>query len=128
MTVRIKIHDDGTATLSGIPYQRLRESLTVAELHCQDGQPGVPKFKFDKEMLAYHRELMRWIRLMREAMDLGIHNTFPNRDRPLTKAERFEKVRNSEKERELMERIMGDMLSLRRTKPKKPSKRVKKAS
>jgi hypothetical protein len=111
MTVRIEIHADGTATLSGIPYRRLRETLTVAELYCQEGQPGVPKFKknYDKEMLAYHQELLKWVRLMRDAMDLGIHNTFPRRTRPLTKEERFERVRASEKERALLDRILSEV-------------------
>lgn len=120
MSIRIKIHSDGTATLSGVPYRRLRETLTVAELHCQDGQPGVPPYKFDQDMLDYHKELMKWVRLMRDAMDIGIHNTFPVRTRSLTKAERFERVRESEKERALMDRILGEML-----KESKKRKRVK---
>jgi hypothetical protein len=120
MTVRIKIHPDGTATLSGVPYRRLRETLTVAELHCRDGQPGVPKFSPpDKGMVAYHQELLKWVKLLRDAMDLGIHNTFPRRTRPLTKEERFEKVRASEKERALMDRILGEMLKERKKRTRK---------
>lgn len=120
MTIRIKINENGTATLSGVPYQRLREALIVAELHCQDGQPGIPKFKFEEDMLAYHRELLKWVKLMHGAMDVGIKNTFPDRNRPLTKEERFEKVRESERERALMQRILSEF----RKSPKKYMKKV----
>lgn len=121
MTIRVKIHADGTATLSGVPYQRLRETLTVAELLCQEHQPDVPKYRYGEDMLAYHRELLKWVRLMRGAMDLGVHNTFPSSSQPLTKEQRFEKVRESERERALMERIMSEL----RANPKKFVTKVK---
>ena len=62
-------------------------------------------------MKAYHDELLRWVELMEGAMSLGMANTFPPCPVDNSKAARFKRVRESEKERALLDSLTADILS-----------------
>jgi len=110
MTIRIKIQDRHV-TMSGVPYDKLREVFTCAALNLYLRPRGRKDSTQYKEMKAYQDGLMRWLKLMEEAMSLAISNTYPPRPVDNSKAVRFKRVRESEKERALLDSLTTDVLS-----------------
>lgn len=110
MTIRIKIQDRHV-TMSGVPYDKLREVFTCAALNLYlrpRGRKGSAQYK---ETQSYQDGLMKWLKLMEGAMSLAIANTYPPRPVDNSKAARFKRVRESEKERALLDSLTADMLS-----------------
>lgn len=97
--------------MSGVPYDKLREVFTCAALHLHQRPRGRKDSTQYKEMKAYQDGLMKWLKLMEEAMSLAISNTYPPRLVDNSKVVRFKRVRESEKERALLDSLTADMLS-----------------
>lgn len=112
MSARFKIHPSGNATISGINYRVFRSILDAASIHYHE---DIEKFrkskkKQEKDLVAYQKEQLKAIDYLRQAIHQGIEDTFPNRPaKRLTKAERFAKVRASEKERAQMDNILTSL-------------------
>jgi hypothetical protein len=96
MAMRIKIHKDGTATLSGINYDTLRSVITAASLHHYDEE----KAAVDKPEVGELADIIRrnnlanraWRSMMRKSLDAldaamrsAIEATHPRRKPPTIK-------------------------------------------
>lgn len=118
--LEVKRRKKGMATVSGIHYRALRDICTFAALHAHDSieraQQKKKKTAEDKESLDYYQSVLANIRRLEEAIATGIANTFPPRlQRPITKAERWKVVQDSERERKLFDDILDMMRSKRAT-------------
>jgi len=90
MAMRIKIHKDGTATLSGVPYETLRSILTEASLYRFDQDKAANVRAEEGEMASVIRQnkladrawrdgMRKSIDALEKAMRAAIDATHPQR-------------------------------------------------
>lgn len=97
MSIRIKIHPNNKSTLSGIDSKDLKQLITIASLYCYNRYDEIDSK--DIEYRQYYEHMLDVLKILKEAMNTGIDNTFPKISLlPLTKKQRLEEV---EKQRKL---------------------------
>ena len=106
--IRIKIHKSQQATMSGLHYDDLRSILTGASLDFYESLKKAQK-KNDLEAIEWYQYMLKVIDCTKSAMDLAIQNTYPPRTTTLTKKQRWAKVREEKKERQLLDQILFDI-------------------
>lgn len=114
---RIKIHKDGRATLAGLSYHDLRSLITCASLENYQSLERLrkegPRHPDDQSYLDNQRKVLE---ATQKAMEQAIHDTWPKRSTPLTKAERLAAVKAERKERQLLDSIIDEIIAERRSK------------
>lgn len=102
MSVRFRIHKNGSATLAGVDYQDLRSVLDGAAIHYYDDL----RTERHPESIDFIKHQIKVLQLAKDAVDQAIAATFPPKP-ALTPAQRRKKIRMEREERILIDSIVN---------------------
>lgn len=114
MSLRVKLHEDGKVTLSGIDYRDLRSILTAASLHRYDN-PFSPDPSDSEESNTYNKNWLegqhKLIQWMLKLLDNSIRGQ--RKEAPKTKAERMREAKERVRERKLINDLIAAAIGKR---------------
>lgn len=115
MKPRFKIDQAGCASVSGIHYTNMRWILDAAFVSFHESlKKEKARKKPDKENIAELERQLSIMNLFQESMTESIKATHP-RPRPPTKEDRLAIVRREKYERELLDRLVAELIESRTT-------------
>lgn len=125
MSVRFRIHPNGTATLAGVGRNDLRSVFDAASIHYhEDLARERDKKKPDQQMVDFLRHQLQVLDDIRRAVDSAIAATFPPRQPPTIK-ERMEAVLRERRERALFEGVLDQIMAEATARTSAPAARTR---